>query len=264
MNVFKLMRIVVLLSILFVIVVGTWMTEQRMAAWERPILVTIYPIIADDEPATARFARNIDERSFDAVNRFFEREAKPYGFAVTPAFRFQMASPRSELPPDVPDQFSALDIALWSLKMRWWSWRQISKDDLVSPDIQMFVLYHSLNGNNELGISVGMRKGRYGIVKSYAKSQLQPGNLVVFAHELLHVLGASDKYVLSTGLPIHPEGYAEPDRRPLFPQQSAEIMGGRIPLSSDTAMMPDSLEQCRIGKATAVEIGFWNQLIPGR
>ena len=262
MNVFKLMRVVMLLSILFVIVVGTWMTEQRMAAWERPILVTVYPIVADDEPATARFARNIDERSFDAVNRFFEREARPYGFTVTPAFRFQLAAPRSELPPAVPDQFSTLNIALWSLKMRWWSWRQLSKDDLVSPDIQMYVLYHSLNGNNELGISVGMRKGRYGIVKSYAKSRLQNSNLVVFTHELLHVLGASDKYALTSGTPIHPEGYAEPDRSPLFPQTHAEIMAGRIPLDPERAMMPDSLEQCRIGKTTAVEIGFWNQLIP--
>jgi hypothetical protein len=258
------MRIVVLLSILFVIVVGTWMVEKRMAAWERPILVTVYPIIADDVAATERYVNSIDERSFDAVNRFFEREARPYGFTVTPAFRFQLAEPRRELPPAVPDQFSTFDIALWSLKMRWWAWRQLSRDRLVSPDIQMFVLYHSLNGNEELGISVGMRKGRYGIVKAYAKRGLQASNHVVFTHEMLHVLGASDKYALTTGQPIHPEGYAEPDRTPLHPQRYAEIMGGLIALSPYTATMPDSLEECRIGETTAREIGFWDQLIPGR
>ena len=254
------MRIVALLSILFVIVAGTWMTEKRMASWERPILVTVYPVIADDEPATQRFVNSIDESSFDAINDFFEREARPYGFDVTPAFRFQVAAPRRELPPEIPGQFDTLDIGLWSLKMRWWSWRQTFGDNLVNPDIQMFVLYHSLNGNNELGISVGMRKGRYGIVKSHARRGLQASNLVVLTHELFHVLGASDKYVLSSGQPIHPDGYAEPDRVPLVPQRYAEIMGGQVPLGPDSAAMPKGLGQCRIGKTTAAEIGLFNLL----
>jgi hypothetical protein len=264
LSVFKLLRIVVLLSILFVIVVGSWMTEKRMASWERPILVTVYPIIADNDPATERFVRNFDRDSFEAINRFLEREARPYGFTVTPPLRFQWAAPSRESPPAVPGQRDRLGIALWSLKMRWWSWRQTLGDDLVSPDIQMFVLYHSLSGNNELGISVGMRKGRYGIVKAYAQSRLQASNHVVFTHELLHVLGATDKYVLSSGEPIHPDGFADPDRSPLFPQEYAEIMGGRIPLGPNSSAMPESLNQCRIGRLTAFEIGFYQQLLPGR
>ena len=47
------MRIVLLLSIFFVILFGTWLTEKRMAAWDRPILVTVYPLVADGAPATA-------------------------------------------------------------------------------------------------------------------------------------------------------------------------------------------------------------------
>jgi hypothetical protein len=264
LSVFKLLRVVVLLSILFVIVVGSWLTEKRMAAWERPILVTVYPIIADDDPATERFVRDFERESFQAVNRFFEREARPYGFTVTPPLRFQWAEPSRDLPPAVPGQHDTLGIVLWSLKMRWWSWLKTFGDDLVSPDIQMFVLYHSLSGNNELGISVGMRKGRYGIVKAYAQRNLQASNHVVFTHELLHVLGATDKYVLSSGEPIHPDGFAEPDRSPLFPQEHAEIMGGRIPLGPNRSAMPESLEQCRIGRLTATEIGFYQQLLPGR
>jgi hypothetical protein len=262
LNVFKLMRIVVLLSILFVIVVGTWMTEKRMASWQRPILVTVYPIVADGQPATERFVRSIDAGAFDEVNDFFERAAQPYGLTVTPAFRFQLAPVGRERPPEVPGQFDRLHIALWSLKMRWWAWRQTFGDDLVQPDIQMFVLYHSLNGNEELGISVGMRKGRYGIVKAYAKRGLQASNRVVFAHELLHVLGATDKYALSTGEPIHPDGFAEPDRVPLYPQDHAELMGGRIPLGVGYSAMPTSLAQCRIGRLTAEEIGLLDLLSP--
>ena len=260
MNVFKLMRVVFLLSILFVIVAGTWMTEKRMAAWERPILVTVYPIVADTEAATRRFAQSIDEDSFDDVNLFFARASQPYGFTVTPAFRFQVAPVSDQMPPPVPAQFNTAAIAWWSLKMRWWAWVREWRDDLVGPDIQMFMLFHSLNGNNEVGISVGMRKGRYGIVKAYARKSLQSENLVVFAHEMLHVLGATDKYVLTTGEPIYPHGFANPDQRPLFPQTYAEIMGGRIPLSSYSSSMPHSLEQCRIGRLTAEEIGFLDKL----
>jgi len=261
LSIFKLFRVVLLLSILFVIIVSSWMTEKRMAAWERPILVTIFPIVADEDTSTLEFTRDVELSYFADVNRFFDRESVPYGFNVTPAFRFQLAPVSSELPPEVPDQFSSAGIAWWSLKMRWWSWMKDLKSDLVSPDIQMYVLFHGLNGGSEVGISVGMRKGRYGIVKAYAKESMSPHNLVVFTHELLHVLGATDKYVLSTGEPIFPQGFANPDQRPLFPQLKAEIMGGRIPLNSFSSKMADSLEECRIGRLTGEEIGFLSQLI---
>jgi len=259
-SVFKLMRVVGLLTILFVIVVGTWMTEKRMAAWERPILVTVYPIVADQRKSTLRFAKQISEASFREVNRFFGMQSQPYGFAVTPAFRFQVAPVTDQLPPQLPQQFDTAAIAWWSLKMRWWAWRMGHRDGLITPDVQMFVLLHSLDGNAEVGISVGMRKGRYGIVKTFAKDSLQDTNLVVFTHELLHVLGASDKYALSTGEPIYPQGFADPEQKPLFPQTRAEIMGGRIPLTAYSSVMPDSLEQCRIGHQTAEEIGFRGKL----
>lgn len=262
MSVFKLIRVVLLLSILFVLVVGTWMAEKRMAAWERPILVTVYPIAADDSPGIADFVEEIDERVFDPVNAFFDEQASPYGFSVTPAFRFQIARPSAERPPEPPGQFDPVAVGLWSLKMRWWAFRRDLGDDLVSPDVQMFVLYHGVNGVGEMGISVGMRKGRYGIVKAVARESAQPTNLVVFTHELLHVLGATDKYVITTGEPIYPDGYAEPQQQPLFPQTRAEIMGGRIPLSAVASVMPKSLEQCKVGRLTAEEIGFMDKLMP--
>jgi hypothetical protein len=105
-----------------------------------------------------------------------------------------------------------------------------------------------------------MRKGRYGLVKAYARETMNSSNLVVFTHEMLHVLGASDKYILSNGEPIFPQGYADPGKRPLFPQKQAEILGGRIPVSSFSSVMPDSRGECVIGRQTAEEIGFFAQL----
>jgi len=261
MSLFKLARIVFLLSILFVLVAGTWITEKRMAAWDRPILVTVYPVAADGRRSTLKYAEQLEEEWFDEINRFFDRQSGPYGFTVTPAFRFQIARASTDLPPAVPEQFDTAAIAWWSLKMRWWTWTKQLTDGLIDPDIQMFMLFHNVAASSEVGISVGMRKGRYGLVKSFANDAMRSTNLVVFTHEMLHVLGATDKYVLSTGDPIYPHGFADPNQRPLFPQTRAEIMGGGIPLSAYSSTMPESLADCKIGRQTAEEIGFFDKLL---
>jgi hypothetical protein len=75
-------------------------------------------------------------------------------------------------------------------------------------------------------------------------------------HEILHTIGASDKYDLASGQPLHPTGYAEPERRPLFPQRYAEIMAGRIPVAENEARQAESLARVIVGPATASELGW--------
>ena len=67
---------------------------------------------------------------------------------------------------------------------------------------------------------------------------------------------ATDKYDLATGQPRAPQGLADPGRSPLYPQERAEIMAGRIALSEARFEMPGSLRRCVIGPETAEEIGF--------
>ncbi|MGZ5802356.1 MAG: hypothetical protein ACXWJZ_17215, partial [Burkholderiaceae bacterium] len=66
----------------------------------------------------------------------------------------------------------------------------------------------------------------------------------------------TDKYDLATNQPIFPEGYADPDLKPLLPQQSAEIMGGRTPITQTEAEIPASLNKVVIGQKTAQEINW--------
>jgi hypothetical protein len=96
----------------------------------------------------------------------------------------------------------------------------------------------------------------FGIVNVFADREMLGSNDTVIAHELLHTLGATDKYDLSNNQPRHPDGYAEPDKQPLYPQSFAELMGGRIPLSADTSQIPESLHQVVINRSTALEIGW--------
>ena len=72
----------------------------------------------------------------------------------------------------------------------------------------------------------------------------------------MHTVGATDKYDLATNEPLHPDGYAEPDKDPLLPQTFAEIMAGRIPSSTTQSEMPSSLDKVLIGTKTAREINW--------
>jgi hypothetical protein len=73
---------------------------------------------------------------------------------------------------------------------------------------------------------------------------------------LLHTLGATDKYDLHSTQPIYPDGYAEPNATPRYPQRFAELMGGRVPISPTASEIPDSLNDVLMGRITAAEIGW--------
>jgi hypothetical protein len=77
---------------------------------------------------------------------------------------------------------------------------------------------------------------------------------VVIAHELLHTVGASDKYLPGNDAPRFPDGYGDPNQVPLYPQRFAEIMAGRLMQSADRWQQAENLDQVLIGPATALEI----------
>ncbi len=94
------------------------------------------------------------------------------------------------------------------------------------------------------------------IVNAYSDARFSERNNVVIAHELLHTFGATDKYDLSTEMPIFPDGYGSPSQEPIFPQEKAEIMGGKIAISETIVKMPDDLWETVIGEKTAREINW--------
>lgn len=138
--------------------------------------------------------------------------------------------------------------------MRWWAIRHDTFTEGPTPDIKIFLVYHTARYANPLENSLGIRKGLFGVVHAYADRRLEAKNQVMIAHEILHTVGATDKYDPGTQQPIFPDGYAYPDARPRYPQDTAEIMGGRIPLSATRSKMPPMLGDTVIGPQTAREI----------
>jgi hypothetical protein len=116
------------------------------------------------------------------------------------------------------------------------------------------VRYHNPEFTSTVPHSVGMQKGLVGVVHAFAARRMSGSNNVVIAHEILHTLGASDKYDVESLAPLFPTGYAEPEREPRFPQQFTEIMAGRYAVNPSRFEMPQSLDEVVVGEATAVEI----------
>jgi hypothetical protein len=140
--------------------------------------------------------------------------------------------------------------------MRWWAHKVTDDQDRIDPDVQIFVRYHTPDAAVVLENSVGLQKGMVGIVNGYASRHHRGTNNVIIAHEFLHTLGATDKYSPYSGQPLAPDGLAEPERKPLYPQRRAEIMGGRIALAENDSVIPKSLKYAVIGPLTASEINL--------
>jgi hypothetical protein len=128
---------------------------------------------------------------------------------------------------------------------------------LPSPDIQIFATFAPIGpGAGPLPDSVGLSKGLVVVAHLYAGAQAAGSNQVVLTHELLHTLGATDKYEPATGQPTVPDGLGEPDREPPYPQRVGEIMAGRIATGPRQAVIAPDLSVMRIGPLTAREIGW--------
>ena len=251
---FKAVRISVLLFVLFFVAVSTWLTQARSTDWNNSLWVRVYPINADGSPAAADYIEQLEVDDFAGIEDFLARESERYARGPQRPVRVELGEPVLEQPPDLPAEPNVLSVMLWSLKMRWWAGSVTGDQDEIEPDVRIFVRYHQPDFAVTLENSVGLQKGMVGIVNAYASRKHRGTNNVIIAHEFLHTLGATDKYSPFDGHPLAPDGLAEPDREPLYPQRYAEIMGGRIALAVDDSVIPKNLDYAVIGPQTASEI----------
>ena len=252
------LRILFLLLILLIVALNTYFDRVYSTDWNIPLRVTIYPINGDGSPQAEQYIANLKPDRFTALETFFENQARHYGLAMERPIQFTAAPQLRDRPPALNRDANILSIVGWSLRMRYWAWRTPDMPGLA-PDVKLFVVYHDPAISPTLSHSIGMQKGLYAVVNVFADSNMAGSNDVITAHELLHTLGSIDKYDVRNSQPLYPAGYAEPDLNPLLPQQAAELMGGRIPLTQTESETPESLRQVVIGPLTASEIGWSKQ-----
>jgi hypothetical protein len=250
----KVFRITLLLAALAAVAINAWLDERRTHSWHDPLYVGLIPLAGDSSPVTAAYLAQVEAEEFEDLDRFFGDEARRVGLALLTPVHTVLYRRAAPLPPAPPVAGGALGAMLWSLRLRAYAWRHGKAPDGATPPVRVFLIYHDPALTPTVPHSAGLEKGLIGVAHLFATPRMQGSNAVVIAHELLHTLGATDKYDPRTNLPLFPDGYGDPGQSPRFPQRYAEIMAGRRALSPTAAEMPATLEECRIGPATAAEI----------
>lgn len=247
-------RIAMLLVMLAIVGGVTLLDQRKIASWATPVRVVVHPIAGEPSDAVEGYVAGFGAAQLAPAAELIDTEARRYGRSLEPrAVDLVLGKRLAELPPAVPDDPGPLSAIVWSLSFRAWALRARWSHDLEPGDVRLFVVFHEATAGRALEHSTGLEKGRIGVVKLFAAPSSEPLNSVVLAHELLHTLGATDKYGAG-GQPLEPHGLAEPTRG--YPQSLAELMAGAVALSPTEARLPTSVDECVIGRQTALELGW--------
>ncbi|HUO66702.1 MAG TPA: hypothetical protein VMV37_04150 [Gammaproteobacteria bacterium] len=256
---FKKIRVAILSSILLCVALGEFLAARRSTAWNDTLWIDVYLVNGDRLDTTQRYIDSIDAKEFAGIEEFFAVEAKRYGVSIDQPFRLNVIGQYRDELPALPEPPSLLGTMWWSLALRWVAFKVDWQSSGPKPDIVAFAIYHDSAASAVLDRSTALRKGLIAVTHLFASRDAQGSNQVVLAHELLHTLGATDKYSLASNLPQFPNGFADPTLKPALPQKKAELMAGRIPLDEEHAATPESLRSVVIGRLTAEEIGWLHE-----
>jgi hypothetical protein len=252
--VWRNVRIGFLLLVLAVAAYSNWYDRLSTTDWDETLYIGVIPVDESSNAVARDYIEHLPADSVADIEKFLNTEAHEFGIAIARPVSVELYPPVAERPPERAADANVFQTMWWSLKLRMYARRASRTSSKRPPQIRIFVLYHDPSFSQSVPHSVGMQKGLVGVVHAFADAQMTHTNNVVITHEILHTLGASDKYDPNTLAPLYPIGYAEPDRTPRYPQSFTEIMAGRFAVDEHTFEMPESLDKVVVGEATALEI----------
>lgn len=253
---FKAFRIIVLLVVLASVWTTYSLQQQVSQDWKGTIDIQIIPVLADSDPATRNYVEGLKLDDFSEISKYLIAQAGRHDRDLQYALEIGLQAAIEKNPPPLPDIGAGrIQIALWSLKLRWWAWVN-QAPGYHDTQIRLYVLYQSPGTDYILPHSTGLQNGLIGLINARVNDENKRVHAVVITHELLHILGATDKYDLISGQPVFPSGYAQPFKQPAHPQRRAELMARAIPLSETDHKVATRLSQTMIGDLTAREIGW--------
>jgi hypothetical protein len=249
-------------SLLLTILVGVMLWAgtdyyQRRArtTWHRSVNVAL--VLVEREPIntstivllTAR-AHELERRLASEYRRYDGRDFTPFLFEVTGPVKVDQAPPQGH-------EQSLL--GLFPETYERWRWtRDIDARAGVERsayDARIYLVMKPAQGGLAFVEGESEYEGRVGVAQADIDPEMIDFALFVAAHELMHTLGASDKYD-AEGRAVFPGGFAEPEKLPLYPQPGAEIMARNLPLAPRCERPPNTLDELFVGDATAREIGW--------
>jgi hypothetical protein len=254
---FRRARIAALLGVLlFTTAWGAWTAWNRhvRTRWDRPLQVGL--VLLDRQggldPEHWRLGASVlSSRLAAEMERWRGPGPAPFQITVVGPLRWEGGFPMTPASGSFLDRVRhALDV--WSVS------REV--DRLAGGaaggfDLRVLFLADTMGGG-PVGFAegAGAWNGEVALVRGSAAGDLSIP-LQAIGHELLHTVGATDKYDAS-GRARDPAGLADPGRDPRYPQLHAEWMVGEIPTGPGAGRLADSLEEVQVGPATAREIGW--------
>jgi len=253
--VWRKLRIAILLLILAIAVYSNWYDRLSTTDWDETLWIGVFPVNADDGDAGESYISALTTQDVADVERFINEEAHRYGITLDRPVRVDLYPEVGEKPPQHDANGNVFATMWWSLKLRLYARRNAHPQGRPPPQIRVFVMFHDPAFSRSVPHSVGLQRGLVGVVHAFAEADMTPTNNVVIAHEILHTLGATDKYD-TAGRAAFPQGFAEPARAPLFPQPGAEVMARNVPIGPGSERPPETLNELFVGETTAREIGW--------
>ncbi|HVP67058.1 MAG TPA: hypothetical protein VMT17_07325 [Anaeromyxobacteraceae bacterium] len=255
---FRRWRLAALAAVLAV--VAAWAAREeirrrRRASWRDTLEVAVVLLSSTPGLDSAPWERGLSDlaaRLQAERERYLGPGAAPFRFALVGPVAFEGRFPETPSG-DGPVGRLLHAIAILRLTRELDSAAEI---DARAFDVRAYVLSDPEGPAGAQAFAEGQAafRGEVALVRASRGGDLCPA-LVALGHELLHTAGATDKYD-AAGHARAPEGLAEPERQPPYPQRFAEWMVGEVATGPGGGRLPSSLDEVRVGPATAREIGW--------
>jgi len=255
-------RLSVLLTLLGL--VGLWgygdvQSRKARTHWDRTLSVAVVLVTTDGvaPESVQRFEARLPDLEARLAHEFRRYREGPRPFRLV-----LHGSAEAGSPPELPESSWDIPRHLY----RQWSYLSAIDNQVglnsSEYDSRIYVVARR-PASNAMQLVEGYSQlgGRVGIVEVELNEEMVDLVLSVTAHELLHTLGAEDKYD-ATGRTLIPEGLAEPERNPRFPQRYVEVMARNRPVSDNQERILDSLDELAVGPHTAREVGWLLPVAP--
>jgi hypothetical protein len=236
-------------------------SRRARTEWQRPVSVAVALVQLGPVDQSALNALN---KRFRVLEARFASEYHRYGGRLERPVTFTLFGPVTvDHPPPADPDSDIPSLARHAYEL--WRWTRAVDQGSGLPtrsfDSRIYLVMRAphdkgrqwVEGSSESG-------GRIGLAKVELDVTSVDLALFVASHELLHTLGATDKYD-PTGQALIPSGLVEPDRSPRFPQRYAEVMARNLVLAPGRECPPESIAELGVGSVTAREIGWTAQTV---
>lgn len=256
-------RIALLLVLLVAVASWGWSTRDRLESrkdWSRTLRVGV--VVLEMDPIDPQVVGMFESRLNDLESLFSDEFQRLTGERLSPfEFRVVGSVRIDSRPPPMPEPDAGIVDNLKTTRALDRFLEEPADELKLNPrhfDSVIWVVASDPGESAERRFVEGLAE--FGGDRGLVRVELDPSMDVLAAaavgHELLHTLGATDKYGAQG--PVTGDGFYESSREPLYPQERAEIMAREIPTGPGVARLPDFIAELGVGRRTAIEIGWIN------